>query len=240
MQLLGLARAFRLSGAGFLAGLQETSRLRERQLRAAGEPVRHHQRQKRPVLRGLRLLLPVGVGPDRASRPIPCSPKNNWWRPPGPRRPTARSRFSLVTSGRGLASSEDRDALVAGVAAIREAVDINICASLGIADRGFLAELKAAGLKRFHHNLEAAPSFFPDICTTHTFQDRVATIEAAKAAGLEVCVGGIVGLGETLAQRAELAQAIGELDPDAIPLISCILSPAPGWRTGPNCHPWRL
>ncbi len=138
------------------------------------------------------------------------------------------SRFSLVTSGRGLASREDRDALLASVAAIHEAVDINICASLGIADRAFLADLKAAGLKRFHHNLEAAPSFFRNICTTHTFQDRVATIEAAKAAGLEVCVGGIVGLGESLAQRAELAQAIGELDPDAIPLN--FLHPLPGTR----------
>ena len=140
------------------------------------------------------------------------------------------SRFSLVTSGRGIAAKSDRDALVAGVAAIREAVDINICASLGIADRGFLADLKAAGLKRFHHNLEAAPSFFPKICTTHTFQDRVATIEAAKAAGLEVCVGGIVGLGESLAQRCELTQAIGELDPDAIPLN--FLHPLPGTRLG--------
>ena len=140
------------------------------------------------------------------------------------------SRFSLVTSGRGIASRGDRDALVAGVAAIHEAVDINICASLGLADRGFLADLKAAGLKRFHHNLEAAPSFFPKICTTHTFQDRVATIEAAKAAGLEVCVGGIVGLGESLAQRCELTQAIGELDPDAIPLN--FLHPLPGTRLG--------
>ncbi len=138
------------------------------------------------------------------------------------------SRFSLVTSGRGIAAKSDRDALVAGVAAIREAVDINICASLGLADRAFLADLKAAGLKRFHHNLEAAPSFFPKICTTHTFKDRVATIEAAKAAGLEVCVGGIVGLGENLAQRFELAQAIGELDPDAIPLN--FLHPLPGTR----------
>ena len=160
----------------------------------------------------------------------PLLPKDNWSRPPGPRRPTAPPASPWSPPGGALPPRADRDALVASVAAIREAVDINICASLGLADRAFLADLKAAGLKRFHHNLEAAPSFFPKICTTHTFQDRVATIEAAKAAGLEVCVGGIVGLGESLAQRCELTQAIGELDPDAIPLN--FLHPLPGTRLG--------
>jgi biotin synthase len=114
------------------------------------------------------------------------------------------------------------------VAAIREAVGIKVCASLGIVDRPFLGELKAAGVQRFHHNLEAAGSFFPEICTTHTFAERMATVEAAKDAGLEVCVGGITGLGESLAQRWELAQAIAELDPDAIPLN--FLHPLPSTR----------
>jgi biotin synthase len=137
-------------------------------------------------------------------------------------------RFSLVTSGRGITASRDKEAILTGVAAIREAVDIKICASLGIADRAFLAELKAAGITRFHHNLEAAKSFFPEICTTHTFVDRVATVAAAKDEGLEVCVGGILGLGESLTQRYELAQAIAGLDPDAIPLN--FLHPLPGTR----------
>ena len=128
------------------------------------------------------------------------------------------SRFSLVTAGRGVMSPRDQSAILAAVAAIKEAVPIRICASLGIVDRGFLMELKAAGLYRFHHNLETAASFFPRICTTHSFAERVATIEAAQAAGLSVCAGGIFGLGETLAQRWEMAQALKTLAVDAIPL----------------------
>jgi biotin synthase len=138
------------------------------------------------------------------------------------------ARFSLVTSGRGIAAHRDKEAILGAVAAIRETVGIKLCASLGIVDRSFLSELKAAGVTRFHHNLEAAASFFPEICTTHTFAARVATVEAARDAGLSVCVGGILGLGEDLAQRWELAQAIKELDPDAIPLN--FLQPLPGTR----------
>jgi biotin synthase len=138
------------------------------------------------------------------------------------------ARFSLVTSGRGMASSRDKQAILAAVAAIRDTVGIKVCASLGIVDREFLAELKDAGVERFHHNLETAASFFPEICTTHTFAERVATVEAAREAGLSVCVGGIMGLGESLAQRFELAEAIKELDPDAIPLN--FLHPLPGTR----------
>jgi biotin synthase len=136
------------------------------------------------------------------------------------------SRFSLVTAGRGVMSPKDQSAVLAAVVAIKEAVPIRVCASLGIVDRGFLAELKAAGLSRFHHNLETAASFFPEICTTHTYAERVATIEAAQEAGLSVCAGGIFGLGETLAQRWEMAQALDDLAVDAIPLN--FLHPLPG------------
>jgi len=129
------------------------------------------------------------------------------------------SRFSLVTAGRGVASPHDREAILAGVAAVAQAVPgLRVCASLGIVDRGFLMELKAAGLYRYHHNLETAASFFPRICTTHTYADRLATIEAAKDAGLSVCAGGIFGLGETLAQRWEMAQTLQGLEVDALPL----------------------
>ena len=128
------------------------------------------------------------------------------------------SRFSLVTAGRGVMSPRDQSAILAAVAAIKEAVPIRICASLGIVDRGFLMELKAAGLYRFHHNLETAASFFPKICTTHSYAERVATIEQAQEAGLSVCAGGIFGLGETLAQRWEMAQTLKTLGVDAIPL----------------------
>ncbi len=80
------------------------------------------------------------------------------------------ARFSIVTSGRGIFSAREQGALVAAVAAIKEAVPLKVCASLGIVDKAFLAELKAAGLWRFHHNLEAAASSFPKICTTHTYE----------------------------------------------------------------------
>jgi biotin synthase len=136
------------------------------------------------------------------------------------------ARFSLVTSGRGVLSPREQGAVVAAVAAIREAVPLKVCASLGIVDKSFLKELKAAGLWRFHHNLEAAASFFPRICSTHTYAQRVATVAAAHEAGLSVCSGGILGLGESVAQRWELAQAIGDLPVDAIPLN--FLHPLPG------------
>jgi biotin synthase len=142
------------------------------------------------------------------------------------------SRFSLVTAGRGLMSPRDRDAVLKAVAAIKAAVPIQVCASLGIVDRTYLAELKAAGLYRFHHNLETAASFFPSICTTHTFAERVATIEAAREAGLSVCAGGIFGMGETLAQRWELAQTLKDLSVDAIPLN--FLHPLPGTPLAPR------
>jgi biotin synthase len=129
------------------------------------------------------------------------------------------SRFSLVTAGRGVASPRDRRAILAAVAAIKETEPgLQVCASLGIVDRGFLKELQAAGLYRYHHNLETAASFFPRICTTHSFTERLATIQAAKEAGLSVCAGGIFGLGETLAQRWEMAQTLKSLEVDAVPL----------------------
>jgi biotin synthase len=138
------------------------------------------------------------------------------------------ARFSLVTSGRDIGTSREKEVILEAVAAIRERVGIKVCASLGLADRVFLEELKAAGLSRYHHNLETARSYYPKICTTHRYEERLATVAAAKAAGLEICVGGIFGLGETLRQRQEMAQTLKELDPDAIPLN--FLHPLPGTR----------
>jgi biotin synthase len=136
------------------------------------------------------------------------------------------ARFSLVTSGRGLISRKEQEALLRTAAAIVDAVPIQVCASLGIVDKSFLQELKAAGVSRYHHNLEAAASFFPQICTTHAYAERVATIDAARSAGLSVCAGGILGLGESISQRWELAQALKELPVDSIPLN--FLHPLPG------------
>lgn len=138
------------------------------------------------------------------------------------------ARFSIVTSGKGIVSVKEKREIVEAVAAIREAVPLKVCASLGLADRPFLEDLRAAGLFRFHHNLETAASFYPRICSTHTYRERLATIAAAKEAGLSVCVGGIFGLGESVAQRYEMAQTIKELGVDAIPIN--FLHPLPGTR----------
>jgi biotin synthase len=136
------------------------------------------------------------------------------------------SRFSIVTSGQGIASPKERQAILEAVAAIRAAVPVQVCASLGIADPVFLKDLKTAGLARYHHNLETAASFFPQVCTTHTYQERLATVAAAREAGLSVCAGGILGLGESVAQRWELAQTLKSLEVDAVPLN--FLHPLPG------------
>jgi biotin synthase len=134
-------------------------------------------------------------------------------------------RFSLVTSGRG-ASAREVAALAARIAAIRAAVDIKVCGSFGIVGVAELAVLQAAGMDRYHHNLESSREFFPTICTTHTFEDRLATIRAAHSLGLSVCSGGILGLGETEADRVSLAATLAELAVDSVPLN--ILIPLPG------------
>jgi biotin synthase len=136
------------------------------------------------------------------------------------------ARFSIVTSGRGVTAAKEQQAILGAVDEMRRTVPVQVCVSLGIVERGFLRELKAAGVYRFHHNLETAASFFPRICTTHTYQERVATIEAAKEAELAVCAGGILGMGETVAQRWELARALKDLAVDAVSLN--FLHPLPG------------
>jgi len=124
--------------------------------------------------------------------------------------------FGIVTSGRRLSESEI-DRVVEFVSANRGR-EIKLSASLGeIGEESFI-KLKNGGLKRFHHNIETAESHFPKICRTHTFADRVKTAKAAKKAGLELCSGGIFGLGETRAQRVEFAFTLKELDADSIPL----------------------
>lgn len=135
------------------------------------------------------------------------------------------SHFSLVTSGRGLPAAEIPQ-VAAMVRAIREAVGIKVCASLGILDQDALAALKTAGLSRYHHNLESSREFFPQVCTTHTFEERLATIAAAKAAGLEVCAGGIFGLGESEDDRISMALSLKECGVDSVPLN--LLIPLPG------------
>ncbi|MDQ7032774.1 MAG: biotin synthase BioB [Desulfonauticus sp.] len=124
-------------------------------------------------------------------------------------------RYSLVTAGKSLPGKE----LGLVEIVVKELKDkINLCASLGILSLEQLETLKKAGLKRYHHNLETSADFFPNICTTHTYQQRIATIEQAKQAGLEVCSGGIFGLGETDEQVVDLALLLKDLEVDAVPI----------------------
>nr|WP_281382946.1 biotin synthase BioB [Dissulfurirhabdus thermomarina] len=132
-------------------------------------------------------------------------------------RAAGAERFSLVASGRG-ASPREVDLAAVAVRAIRERVGIQACASLGILDGPALAALRDAGLSRYHHNLETSEGFFPRIVTTHTYAERVATVRAARRAGLEVCAGGVFGLGETLEDRMDLAVELAGLQVDSVPL----------------------
>ena len=126
------------------------------------------------------------------------------------------SHFGVVTSGGALTDAEVER--VAEAFRSKQAEGMHWCGSLGCLNEAQLARLQAAGMKRFHHNLETAESYFPSICTTHTYADRLATLRAAKKVGLEVCCGGILGLGETLEQRVEFAQIVAREQVDSIPL----------------------
>lgn len=124
--------------------------------------------------------------------------------------------FGIVTSGEAL---KDRD-LERIETALRQSPEDGAkwCASLGCLTQAQLERLRKAGLKRFHHNLETAESFFPNVCTTHSYNQRVETVRNAKAAGLQVCCGGILGLGESSGQRVEMANTLAGLGVDSIPL----------------------
>ena len=126
-------------------------------------------------------------------------------------------RFDIVTSGDRL-SKEELKIITEAIYEITTKIGIKMCASLGsMTEEGFIL-LKKAGLTRYHHNLEASPRFFPQIITTHTFEERLATIKAAKKAGLEVCSGGIIGMGETMEDRIEMALILKELEVDSVPI----------------------
>jgi biotin synthase len=134
-------------------------------------------------------------------------------------------RFSLVTSGRGMDEAQLKKVCEL-YEAIRAETDITLCASMGLLDKEQMLRLKEAGVTRYHCNLESAPSFFPTLCTTHTAEQKLRTLRAARQAGLEICSGGIIGMGESREQRIELAIALREEGVDSIPLN--ILSPIPG------------
>lgn len=137
------------------------------------------------------------------------------------------SRFSLVTSGRAL-SPADAERICAIYRRIGSECPIKLCASLGLLNREQLFQLKESGVTRYHCNLETAPSYFPQVCTTHTIEEKLQTIEWAREAGLEICSGGIIGMGESEEQRVEFALAIRRTGAVSIPVN--ILNPIPGTR----------
>ncbi len=134
-------------------------------------------------------------------------------------------RFGIVTSGKGI-SDEDLQALTRAIKEIRRTTKLEVCASLGILSLKQLNDLKAAGLARYHHNIETASSFYSRICSTHSYSVREQAVRNAQKTGLEVCCGVIIGMGETWQHRIEMAFALRDLDPDSIPIN--ILNPIKG------------
>src|SRR3954452_25163815 len=144
-------------------------------------------------------------------------------------RETGATEFCIVAAVRG---PDERlmGQMREGVAAIRDAVDINVAASLGMLSQEQVDDLVAIGVHRYNHNLGAARSYFPQVVTTHSWQERWDTCRMVKESGMELCCGGLVGMGETLEQRAELAAQLGALEPHEVPLN--FLNPRPGTPFG--------
>ncbi|HEX8081745.1 MAG TPA: biotin synthase BioB [Jatrophihabitans sp.] len=135
------------------------------------------------------------------------------------------SEFCIVAAVRG-PDQRLMDQVAEGVKAIRAEVDIQIACSLGMLTQAQVDQLVAIGVHRYNHNLETARSHFDKVVTTHTWLERVQTLRMVAAAGMEVCCGGIIGMGETLEQRAEFAVQLAELEPDEVPMN--FLNPRPG------------
>lgn len=136
--------------------------------------------------------------------------------------------FGIVTSGRTVAADADLDRICEAVERIAADLPLRVSASLGLLGTEPLRRLRAAGLHRYHHNLETAESFYPSVCTTHAWSESVETIERARAEGLSICCGGLFGLGESPAQRIEFLEAIRRLEPDSVPIN--FFHPIPGTR----------
>ncbi len=137
------------------------------------------------------------------------------------------TQFSMVTSGHGL-KRKKIDRICRAAERIRKETDLNLCASLGMIGLEQAGQLRESGISRYHHNLETAESYFPRICTTHEYTEDIETIERVRKAGLKICSGGIMGLGETWEQRVELARTLEDLDVDSIPIN--FLNPIKGTR----------
>ncbi|MEO5651629.1 MAG: biotin synthase BioB [Marmoricola sp.] len=142
---------------------------------------------------------------------------------------TGASEFCIVAAVRG---PDERlmTQMRAGVKAIKEAVEIEVAASLGMLSQEQVDDLVDMGIHRYNHNLETARSYFPQVVTTHSWEERWETCEMVRASGMELCCGCLVGMGESVEQRAELAAQLAELQPDEVPLN--FLNPRPGTPFG--------
>jgi biotin synthase len=142
---------------------------------------------------------------------------------------TGATEFCIVAAVRG-PNERLMAQVAAGIAAIKDEVDINIACSLGMLTPAQVDELAAMGVHRYNHNLETARSHFPNVVTTHSWEERWETLRLVREAGMEVCCGGILGMGESLEQRAEFAGQLAALTPDEVPLN--FLNPRPGTPFG--------
>lgn len=138
-------------------------------------------------------------------------------------------RYSVVTAGKSLSDAEV-DKMCEAVRRVVSEVGISVCVSFGLLNEDQYRKLKDAGVTRVHNNLETSGSYFPNVCTSHTFGDKVKAIKAAQAAGLDVCSGGIMGVGETPEDRISLAMSLRELGIKSVPVN--MLNPVPGTEFG--------
>lgn len=134
-------------------------------------------------------------------------------------------RFAVVTSGKSPDES-DVGGIIELIKEVNKIDGIQSCASIGILTEEQMKMLKEAGLKRFHHNINTCRSYYPEVCTTHTYEDRINTCKLVKKYGMELCCGVILGMGETVEQRVEMAMELAEIQPESIPIN--ILMPVEG------------
>ncbi len=127
-------------------------------------------------------------------------------------------RYSIVTAGRALGGTDFKKAVSAYSKMHRQCNNISLCASHGLLSYEQFKELKNSGVNRYHCNIETSESYFKNICTTHSFKDKIDTINSAKRAGLEICSGGIIGMGETMEDRIDMAFTLAELNVNSIPI----------------------
>lgn len=127
------------------------------------------------------------------------------------------SRFAIVTSGK-TPDESDFDAMLEMIKALNNIQGINSCASIGILNEEQAQKLAQTGLKRFHHNINTCRSYYPQVCTTHSFDERINTAKLVKKYGMELCCGVILGMGETVEQRIEMALELAEIEPESIPI----------------------